>query len=208
MEKLQISIIESEVLSNRAKQFSIKKDDIFEVLYNPTSMAYTREILYDTESFEQEDGGTWEDSFSKTREKSGIFARRQEYGGFGLNQLTMSILYDNTINCQMPFEHFFSIFNGLSSPIIAEKVDGVFKFVRPPILSLSWGDAHTNLHYNYCVISSIVWSYELFNSKGEVLRAVGEIVFNEAEAPKGTKYEFKELDRKVSIKYPKIAKIL
>ena len=128
-----------------------------EVLYNPTTMSYSKSI-------------NWSDANTR-----GGNIKKKQYDQVGDHKLQVDLLFDFTMLPKHTFEYWFVYFQALSSETIKESSE---QSKRPPILSINWGGS-PYIHFSSCVITQIDWSYELFDYEGNVLRAMAKVSFQE-----------------------------
>ena len=150
-----------------------------EVLYNPTTMSYSKSIY-------------WSDANTR-----GGDIKKKQYDQVGEHRLQVDLLFDFTMLPKHTFEYWFVYFQALSSETIKENSE---QSKRPPVLSINWGGS-PYIHFSSCVITQIDWGYELFDYEGNVLRAMAKVTFQEIFldakkecAPTVKKVEAKEVE--------------
>ncbi len=119
-----------------------------EVLYNPAKMTYTKTIPW-----------TGKDKENKVLPSIYNTAGREN------RELDMELYFDYTMESEKKFIDDFKYFEAITSEhdISGEK--------RPPKLMILWGENSSDIHFSTCVITSMTWTYELFDKKGNILRA-------------------------------------
>ncbi len=154
-----------------AQYIHSRNNDIeLEVMFNPTTMNYSKEVA-------------WVDSLDRREED-----REMQYDMIRFKKLEIQLLFDFTMNNDtMIFKDYFDFFELITSEQIAIEARADNKhdatradtIKRPPVLILIWGENSNEQHFNHCVVTNLDWSYEMFNRKGDVLRAIANITFEQ-----------------------------
>jgi len=146
------------------------------VLYNPTSIQYSKEIV-------------WIDSGDRTNE-----LRQKQYDMIKFKKLTMQLFFDFTMDSSKSFEDYFNFFELITTECIRfnKREDGgdstrgdssENKIYRPPTLYISWGKNKNKIPHaldgGVYIVVKIYWSYKMFDRDGNVLRATADITFEE-----------------------------
>jgi len=155
LEKLKIFVVD---------KIDIKEYECVEVMFNPNTLKYSKNIQ-------------WEGS-----EKIGEFTKK-EYVKIESKKIDITLYFDFTMTENKAFKDYFDYFEFITS----ERIDingkdkKQEKLLRLPTLWLVWGDMEgipLSMRSVY-VITSISWTYEMFDRSGNILRAKADINFEE-----------------------------
>jgi LysM repeat protein len=149
---------------NSLNKLSIKNldnGDEFKVLFNPTEYTF-------------EDSSKWQDQQGNRRRPE------LQYTGGERKRLSMELFYDT-----YEAKEDVRFYTGKLQQLLVVTTDDKNNGKRPPVVELSWGEAHSNVGFPFkCVLESLKQQFTLFTSNGMPVRAKVSVSFKEFELPK------------------------